>query len=69
MAVGGDGISVKLPEDGVSFADLEKAILSEALRLTDHNVVRAARLLDLKRDAMRYRIQKLGIDDDSSDDG
>lgn len=54
-------IRVELPDEGVPFVDLERAIVTAALERTDGNVVRAAELLDLKRDAMRYRIDKLGL--------
>lgn len=61
VAASDDGIQIRLPKDGVSMAEVERAILAEALRITDGNVVAAARFLDLKRDAMRYRIKKFGL--------
>jgi len=60
-AAGSDGISVTLPEEGVPFEDLEKAILSAALDRASGNVAGAARLLSLSRETMRYRLKKLGI--------
>ncbi len=57
-----DGVHVELPPEGIDFDTLERAILEAALARSDGNVSRAARLLKLNRDAMRYRIRKLGID-------
>jgi transcriptional regulator with GAF, ATPase, and Fis domain len=54
-------IAISLPEDGIAFEDLERAILSAALEQADGNVAGAARLLSLTREAMRYRLKKLGI--------
>jgi DNA-binding NtrC family response regulator len=54
-------IVIELPEEGVSFDDLERAILRAALDRTRGNVVRAARLLRLGRGSLRYRLEKHGI--------
>src|SRR5688572_27604536 len=54
-------IEVEIPPQGVSFESIERAVLVSALERTGGNVVRAAKLLGLKRDAMRYRSRKLGI--------
>jgi DNA-binding NtrC family response regulator len=56
-----EGIAIQLPADGVSFADLERAILSTALEQAGGNVVAAAKLLRMRRDALRYRLRKFGI--------
>jgi transcriptional regulator with GAF, ATPase, and Fis domain len=61
VAVHEGSVRVELPEEGVSFAELEKAILTAALRRSGGNVVGAARLLELSRDAVRYRMRKLGL--------
>jgi len=62
VTLAGSEIGVELPEDGVAFADLERAILAAALERASGNVVAAARLLRLTREAMRYRMKKLGLD-------
>jgi DNA-binding NtrC family response regulator len=54
-------IVVELPEGGISFDDLERAILRAAMARTRGNVVRAARLLRLGRGSLRYRLEKYGI--------
>ncbi|MBD3236608.1 MAG: hypothetical protein GF330_07885 [Candidatus Eisenbacteria bacterium] len=58
--VGGekDQILVHLPEGGVGFEELEKAILLAALERTSGNVVRAAKLLRMGRGSLRYRLEK-----------
>ena len=54
-------IAVDLPAEGVAFTDIERAVLQRALTQCDGNVTRAARLLRLSRDTLRYRIEKLGL--------
>jgi DNA-binding NtrC family response regulator len=61
ISVDGAEISVRLPEAGVDFTQLERAILAVALQQAGGNVVAAARLLHMRRDAMRYRLRKHGI--------
>lgn len=64
------GVRVELPAGGISFEVLERAILVRAMELASGNVSGAARLLDLSRDTLRYRLRKHGLeshlDDDSS---
>lgn len=54
-------VRVVLPEDGIAFETLERAILEAALERTEGNVSQAARLLELNRDALRYRVRKFGL--------
>ncbi len=56
------GVRVELPASGISFETLEKAILERALVLSSGNVSGAARLLDLSRDTIRYRLKKHGLE-------
>jgi len=55
-------ISVELPDEGVSFAALERNIIQAALAKAGGNVTEAARLLELGRGWMRYRMRKHGIE-------
>jgi len=55
------GMVVKLPSKGIDLADLERDLLLQALALTDNNRSRAARLLGLTRDQIRYRLSKLDL--------
>ncbi|MBC8258690.1 MAG: sigma 54-interacting transcriptional regulator [SAR324 cluster bacterium] len=50
-----------LPDEGISIAEIEKDFLCQALERTGNNVTGAARLLNLSRDQMRYRLEKHDI--------
>jgi two-component system, NtrC family, response regulator AtoC len=52
---------VTFPPGGIVWSDLEKSLVDQALRQTGGNQVRAAKLLGLSRDALRYRMEKYGI--------
>lgn len=54
-------IDYRLPHDGIDFAELERVVLTQALRLARGNQTRAARLLNLTRDQLRYRMAKFGL--------
>jgi DNA-binding NtrC family response regulator len=41
---------------------MEEEFIRTALRLSEGNQRKAARLLDISRDTLRYRLKKLGID-------
>ena len=49
----------ELPDDGVDLKALEHSLLEQAMAKTGGNVTRAARLLGLTRDTLRYRLDKL----------
>jgi DNA-binding NtrC family response regulator len=51
--------------DGVTLEHWEDEMIREALRRADGNKSQAARLLGLSRNALRYRLSKIGIDDES----
>jgi DNA-binding NtrC family response regulator len=52
----------RLPETGIQLEDLEKSLLTQALQLAQGNKTRAAALLGLSRDTLRYRLEKFGIE-------
>ncbi|MDF1554488.1 MAG: sigma-54 dependent transcriptional regulator [Deferrisomatales bacterium] len=52
---------VVLPESGLDIDDVEKELIVQALEKTDQNQTRAARLLGLTRDALRYRMKKYDL--------
>ncbi len=54
---GGDHL-VQLPQGGLKMEDVERDLISQALAQAGGNVARAARLLGLSRDTLRYRIKK-----------
>ena len=52
-----------LPE-GMTLEQWEDEMIREALRRANGNKSQAARLLGLSRNALRYRLSKIGIDDE-----
>jgi two-component system, NtrC family, response regulator AtoC len=54
-------ISGSLPDGGISMEDLEKELLKRALAKAEGNQTKAARLLDISRDTLRYRMKKFGL--------
>jgi transcriptional regulator with GAF, ATPase, and Fis domain len=50
-----------LPERGVNLEDLERQLVVQALERCGWNQTRAATLLGLNRDQVRYRIEKFGL--------
>jgi DNA-binding NtrC family response regulator len=51
----------RLPEGGVSLESLERDLIRQALERAGGNRTRAAALLGLTRDTLRYRLEKHGI--------
>ena len=50
-----------LPEDGISLEELEKDLIEQALKRTDNNQTKAAKLLNMSYDSLRYQIKKFGL--------
>ena len=50
---------LQLPEDGVKLEDVENDLIAQAMERTGGNVSKAARLLGLTRDTLRYRLSKM----------
>lgn len=55
------GADFRLPPGGIVLEELERSLVEQALQATGWNQVRAARLLGLNRDQVRYRIEKFGL--------
>ena len=51
-----------LPDSGISLEDLERDIIIQALEKTKQNRARAAKLLNITYDTLRYQIKKFGLD-------
>lgn len=51
----------KLPPEGLSFEDLERSLIIQAMEQTGWNITRAAKLLRLSFRTMQYRLDKFGI--------
>ncbi|HWP03688.1 MAG TPA: sigma-54 dependent transcriptional regulator [Gemmatimonadaceae bacterium] len=56
----GSGVA-QLPAEGVDLEELERSLIAQALRAAGGNKSRAARLLRLTRDTLRYRLEKYGL--------
>jgi DNA-binding NtrC family response regulator len=52
-----------LPPNGVDVRAVERQLLVEALERTGGNITRAAKLLGMNRDQVRYRVNKFGLRD------
>ena len=52
---------LNIPPEGLSLKNLEKDLVIKALQMVNGNQTRAARLLGISRDALRYKMQKLGL--------
>ena len=57
------GVAAAFPPPGVTLEQFEDEIIKEALRRTGGNKSQAARLLGLSRNALRYRLSKMGVPD------
>ncbi len=51
----------KLPPEGISFEELERSLIIQAMEQTGWNITRAAKLLGLSFRTMQYRLDKFGI--------
>jgi len=51
-----------LPEAGISLDDVEKNLIKQALDRENHNKARAAKLLGISYDTLRYQVKKLGLE-------
>lgn len=56
-----DNAGVVLPPDGLDLDSIERSLVIQALERTGGNQTRAAKLLGLNRDQIRYRMQKYGL--------
>ena len=56
---------LELPKEGTSLEEVERELVGLALKQTAGNQTHAAKLLDISRDALRYKMKKFGFDSDS----
>ncbi len=59
---GGNGAGFVLPAGGVDLEEVECTLIAQALEAARGNKTRAARLLRLTRDTLRYRLEKFGLE-------
>lgn len=60
---GGGAVRVDFSRGGVSMAEVERTMIAEALKAAGGNRRRAAELLDITGETLRYRIEKYGLAD------
>src|SRR5256712_12676278 len=51
----------KLPPEGISFEDVERDLIMQAMEQTDFNITKSAKLLGLTFRTLQYRLEKFGI--------
>jgi DNA-binding NtrC family response regulator len=51
----------ELPDGGYGLREMEEQMVRQALEKTDGNQSRAAELLDISRDSLRYKMKKFGL--------
>jgi DNA-binding NtrC family response regulator len=51
----------KLPPEGISFEDVERSLITQAMEQTSWNITRAAKLLGLSFRTLQYRLEKFGL--------
>ena len=54
----------EIPPEGIVLDEVEKKFILSALKQTKGNKTKAAKLLGLSRDTLRYRIDKFKLDAD-----
>ncbi len=52
---------IQIPNDGLSLVDIEKSLIEQALIKTNRNQTRAAKLLNISRETLKYRMKKFNI--------
>jgi DNA-binding NtrC family response regulator len=62
VEIGAGGIRVDFSQGRVSLADVERTMIIEALKTARNNRRRAAELLDISPETLRYRLEKHGIE-------
>ncbi len=60
---GGDGPRFQIPPGGIVLEHVERDFVRQALEITNGNQTRAARILGLTRDELRYRVKKFELGD------
>ncbi len=51
----------QFPAEGLSLEDVEKQLITKALKMAEGNQTKAAELLRISRDTLRYRLQKFDL--------
>lgn len=67
-AAAAPGAIVTLPAEGVPLETVEFELAKQAMERTGGNLTRAARLLDISRDQLRYKLRKSGYETAAADE-
>jgi two-component system response regulator AtoC len=59
----------QLPPSGVSLEKVEESLVRQAMALASGNQTKAARLLDISRDTLRYKLKKHGLVEREPEEG
>ncbi|MDX6693422.1 MAG: hypothetical protein QOF02_1025 [Blastocatellia bacterium] len=51
----------KLPPEGISFEEVERDLIMQAMEQSDYNITKAAKMLGLTFRTLQYRLEKFGI--------
>lgn len=54
-------LGIEIPNEGLSMEAVERELVFKALEKTAQNQTRAAKLLDITRDSLRYKMKKFGL--------
>ncbi len=60
----GKGFALKvleIPPEGLPLEEVEREVIKKALAMTEGNLSKAARILSITRDTLRYRIRRLNL--------
>jgi DNA-binding NtrC family response regulator len=60
--------ALSIPEGGTSLEDVEHALVELALQQSHGNQIKAAKLLNISRDALRYKMKKFGLSPHSEEE-
>ena len=52
---------LSIPEGGTSLEEIERTFVEMAMQQANRNQTQAAKLLDISRDALRYKLKKFGL--------
>ncbi len=57
-----EAIPLDFTQGPISLESVEQRLIRRAMDVAEHNVTRAAELLDVSRDTLRYRLEKYGVE-------
>ena len=53
---------IALPENGISLEEVEKDLVHQAMVWANYNKTKAAKLLNISYDTLRYQVKKFDLD-------